>query len=74
MKVQCLQCQRRPAAVDLMARNANKGQRYFCSIQCAAAWALHQVDGELKWCPDCSRWYMIIEGCTTCVRFTIPDL
>ena len=72
MKTMCLHCCHRPAAADLFGQIVRGNKRFFCSLQCAA-WALHQVDDELTWCPDCSKWFLNVEGCTTCTRYTIVE-
>jgi hypothetical protein len=59
----CLECDHRPARRLLDAR---PGDTWFCSLRCAARYALHDAMNRMRHCDKHGRWHHQDDGCDDC--------
>jgi hypothetical protein len=66
VKACCLTCEDKHAK-HLQTGHCHDDVGCFCSLKCAAAWAVFKCSQlGLQWCTGCNDWFKKEEGCGTC--------
>lgn len=74
MKAKCFMCNEKTAKVmpKVQDRAGSYKNEAFCSMTCAARWALIYMKDEMhEWCEKCKKWFssaQYMNGCPDCKK------